>query len=181
MASEGPIERPRGGLSKADREYLLDDRTYDSEQAERNTRARIRKRLLHSLLDFNLALEALSERDRRQIFSMDGPHTDLPAGLLGTIGLIYQGVTDSGEPSFEQILVEGINRAEAKRGYIADVEFNVQRRPLEFDDIRTRMKDGEEIPGIVITEMLQQGEIEMSELEEYLEQVSDSESEQSPE
>lgn len=181
MSSQDDTERPRGCLSTADREYLLGERTYSSEQAERNTRARIRKRLYHTLLDFNLALETLSDRDRRQLFSLSDSNPELPTGLLGAIGFIYRGVTESGGPNFEQILYEGINRAEAKRGYLAELDIDLQRRPLEFDDVRQRMEAGEELPGTILTEMLQEGAIDIEDLEEYLDERGDAEVDDTPE
>lgn len=178
MASYHPTERPRGGLSKADREYLLGERNYSSKQAERNTRARIRKRLIHSLIDFSLALEALPEKDRQQIFSPNEvPHPDLGSGLVGTLGFLYMGLTDMGELEFEDILLEGINRAEAKRGFIAEVDLDVRRRPLETENIRARMDEGEEVPGTIITRLLEEGDIDRAELVEYVERIQESEEE----
>lgn len=180
MAFNGPLEHSRGGLSKADREYLLDERKYGSKQAERNTRSRIRRRLINSLLDYSLALETLPERDRRHIFSMgEGKNENLPEGILGALGFIYLGLTEGDGLDFDDALFEAVNRAEAKRGYYAEVELQIQRKPLEAEDIRERMDEGEDLPQAPIIALLEEGDIDVEDLVDYLEKRRDDESEDS--
>lgn len=51
---ESVIDRPRAALTRTDREYLLGEKNYDSDQAERNAQYRIRQHLKHSMTDFGI-------------------------------------------------------------------------------------------------------------------------------
>lgn len=62
--------RPRGILTPDDREYLTGMKEL-TPQSERNTRARIRERLYHSILDFKLLWTHLDDRDLEMVFSPD--------------------------------------------------------------------------------------------------------------
>ena len=58
MVNEHQIDRPRGVLSKADRRYLVGENDMESAQSERNTRARIRERIINKSRHINTILKA---------------------------------------------------------------------------------------------------------------------------
>lgn len=74
------IDRPRGILTEADREYLMD--SDNSEVSENNDggdytkRHRIRERVKHGLLDFVVLSAGLSLNDTQQIFAEIGEWVD---------------------------------------------------------------------------------------------------------
>lgn len=57
------VDRPRGGLTPADRRYLTGMTEYASDQSERDARYRIRKRFRNAVLDIRLAGATLERRD----------------------------------------------------------------------------------------------------------------------
>lgn len=63
------INQGDGFLSAADREYLLDQRSYDIEQSERNRRQMIRDRTMMGILDLMLVGERLPQHDRDLLFN----------------------------------------------------------------------------------------------------------------
>ncbi|WP_415380262.1 hypothetical protein [Halosimplex sp. TS25] len=133
-------DRPRGILSPADRAYLRGGTTFESDQSERNARARIRERVLAGLYDADLLADALSERDRELVFEK---HVgDDPAGvraLIAALAFLYRGAEDAGL-DFETLLEEGVSRAEADRNVAAAVEFDVHREPLDADRLTRKLR-----------------------------------------
>jgi hypothetical protein len=62
------VNRDRGILTQEDRKYLLGKKEV-SGQDERNTRYRIRQRIVNSILDMAFIFEEISVEDRIQVFS----------------------------------------------------------------------------------------------------------------
>lgn len=60
-------DRGRGMLSKRDRKYLAGETDHEG-QSERTVRMQIRDRVRNGLLDMDLALQELDEKDLDQIF-----------------------------------------------------------------------------------------------------------------
>lgn len=60
-------ERPRGILSKADRQFLAGESDLQ-DQSQRKRRKVIRQRVFHGILDFWLLVDYLSDKDVEQIF-----------------------------------------------------------------------------------------------------------------
>ncbi|AGB14995.1 hypothetical protein Halru_0351 [Halovivax ruber XH-70] len=133
--------RDRGILSPADRAYLRGETTLASEQSERNTRARIRGRITESLRDFELLIEHLSERDRRLLFEGDDGIETFDA-LVSAFAFLYEGVDETGL-SFERVLSEGINLAEAKRDRAAVVDLDVALQTLTVEQLREKLRRGD--------------------------------------
>ena len=133
-------ERPRGVLSAADRSYLRGETTFESDQSERNARARIRERVLAGLRDADLLADELSERDRELVF---GKHVDddpeAVRALIAALAFLYRGVADAGL-DFGALLEEGVSRAEAERSVAAAVEFDVRREPLDADRLTRKLR-----------------------------------------
>ena len=61
-------ERDRGILTPADREYLIGNNEL-SDQSERRARMRIRNRLTNGLLDLELALTEMEQKDVEMVMS----------------------------------------------------------------------------------------------------------------
>ena len=63
------LDRDRGFLTEADREYLLGESNVEPQShTERKTRERIRNRAKNCLMDFAILFKHLEDRDRKQIF-----------------------------------------------------------------------------------------------------------------
>jgi hypothetical protein len=135
-------ERDRGIFTTADREYLLGEREL-SEQAERNTRYRIRDRLKNGIYDFSLA-NRLRTEDRKQV--AEAIFTDeftSDSVIHDSLGLLFSMVTDTeeGEPSnaiekFEEILSSVIKVAikREKDDVMVDVDVSIETK-LQKPDI----------------------------------------------
>ena len=139
--------RERGVLSAADREYLRGERDLSSVQAERNARARIRNRVYDALLDFEVLVEHLPERDLDLVFekrTAEGDGTEAFDALVSTVAFLYRGLgrTDLG---FETVLREGVNLAEAADDRGATVSLDVTYHALDADHLRQKLADDESL------------------------------------
>lgn len=134
-------DRDRGILSTADREYLRGEREFGSEQAERNARARVRDRVYEALLDFELLVEHLSERDRELVFADRVTEGGRGAtALLSAVAFLYRGVGDTDVP-FETVLAEGISLAEADDDRSVTVDFELTFDALRADRLREKLRE----------------------------------------
>lgn len=149
------LERERGILSQRDRGYLLGVADIDpGTPHERNVRREIRQRIENSLLDFSLLIEYLEERDREQVFNLEG-YRDVDAGPDGVdaipdapvdaigdaILFLFLGATDNNPravernnghhfPAFETALTHGLTRGYWERDYILDdLDLDIDSRP----------------------------------------------------
>ena len=108
--------RPRGVLSPADRAYLRGEAELASDQSEYDTRYRIRERVRHALLDFELLFEGLTEQDRRQVFSpATADHEAFTEALVSAVAFLYLG-TAAYDPPRKNLFAEGIRRAANREG-----------------------------------------------------------------
>jgi len=147
-------ERDRGIFTTADREYLLGEREL-SDQAERNTRHRIRNRLQNGIYDLGLAAR-LRTKDRRQvandIFTDDFTGDSI---LYDSLGLLFHMVTNAEEgdttkttEKFEEVLagvVESVTKQE-NDDVIVDVTVSIDpdvQRP-NIDELLERYENSEE-------------------------------------
>lgn len=106
--------RPRGILSPADRAYLTGEADLKSDQSAYDARYRIRERIRHALLDFELLFEHLAEQDRNQVFTPDSAQRDaFTEGVVSAIAFLYLG-TDAYDPPRKNLFAEGIRRAVAR-------------------------------------------------------------------
>ena len=161
--------RDRGLLSAADRAYLRGERELASVQSERNARARIRDRVYEGILDFELLVERLSERDRELIFgkrfgAMDG--TAAFDALVSAMAFLYQGVDDT-DLAFETVLTEGINVAEAKRGRAATVDLELTFATLTVEQLRHKLSAGQSLSLTEIAYLHASDEFTREELARY--------------
>src|SRR6056297_2836358 len=157
--------RDRGILSPADRAYLRGETTLASEQSERNTRARIRNRIDASIRDFELLIEHLSERDRELVFDGEDGIETFDA-LVSAVAFLYECVDDTGL-SFERVLSEAINLAEAKRDRAAVVDIDVALQTLTVEQLREKLRRGDtlSLPELAVAQASE--EITSDELTRY--------------
>jgi len=139
--------RDRGVLTPADRAYLRGDRTPGSVQAERNVRNRVRTRVHDALLDFEVLVEGLEDRDLDLVFAStldDGDDTDAFDALVSAVAFLYRGV-DRTSMDFETVLREGVNLAEAADDRAATVSLDVTNHDLDVDHLTTKLEAGESL------------------------------------
>ena len=163
-------DRPRGILTKADRAYLRGETQLANDQSERNTRRRIRNRVLESTRDFEVLVEHLSERDRQLIFEKGLGELDGPVAydvLVSALAFLYLGIEDT-DCTVEEILREGINVAEAKRDRSASVTFDRTYHSLSTDQLLRRLKNGESLSLTELAYLQRSDELSRNELAEYL-------------
>ncbi|WP_435349077.1 hypothetical protein [Haloarchaeobius sp. HRN-SO-5] len=143
-------DRPRGLLSRADREYLLGMREMDHEQSKRNAEARIRNRVTEGITDFYLLIRNLERKDRRQIFEKGMDDPTFRYGLIGMTTFTYMGMKETGM-DFAHVLEPGVTRAEeayAAEGFDStvdvDVTFEVDvSMEATLDSVAERLRAGE--------------------------------------
>lgn len=120
-------DRERGLLTEADREFLLGEVEMEHEQSTRNAAARIRRRIENGILDFDLAVHYLDERDRRQVFERATEDQAFLDGLVAMVSFAYIGLKEQGV-DFERVLepaVRGAETAYAVEQLSANVDVDV--------------------------------------------------------
>lgn len=156
-------DRPRGVLSKDDREFLRGEKEFDHVESNANARARIRGRIINAILDFSLIETYLEDRDRERVFdafdadNIYNEDADLYAersaqynALSDLIAFIYRETQDR-HPPFEQILRHGISQGENNPGAVYygsyKVELNVEEAPpaenININSLVERVERGE--------------------------------------
>lgn len=167
MSGDG--ERDRGILSTADRAYLRGERELSSVQAERNARARIRRRIHDALLDFEVLVEHLAERDVDLVFGERASDEDGRAffdALVSAAAFLYRGVGRT-DLDFETVLREGVNLAEAADDRAATVALDVTYHALDADHLRRKLDEGESLSLTEIAYLYESDDVSRDELAEY--------------
>jgi hypothetical protein len=165
----GSSERGRGVLSVADREYLRGERELSSVQAERNARARIRERVYDALLDFEVLVEWLSERDLELVFekrTAEAEGTEAFDALVSAMAFLYQGLGRT-DLDFETVLREGVNLAEAADDRAATVSLDVTYHALDADHLRQKLAADESLSLTEIAYLYESDDVTPDELAEY--------------
>ena len=168
-------DRDRGILSEADRTYLRGDADLASVQSERNTRGRIRDRIYQSVLDFELLVEHLAERDRRLVFEkrfgeIDG--TEAFDALVSAVAFLYRAIGDT-DLDFETVLHEAINVAEAKDERAATVGLDLTFHSLSAEQLRHKLERGETLSLTEIAYLHESDQVRMDELARYFRDAED--------
>lgn len=164
-------ERDRGILSPADRAFLRGESDLSSVQSERNARGRVRDRVYDGLLDFELLVERLSERDRRLVFekrfgSMAG--TEAFDALVAALAFVYRGVDDT-DLDFEDVLREAVNVAEAADDRAATVDLDLTYHSLTVPELRRKLDRGESLSLTELAFLQSSEEVSLRELARYFE------------
>lgn len=163
-------DRDRGALSPADRAYLRGETELGSVQSERNTRARIRQRVADALLDFEVLVEGLAERDRALLFEkhVDQAGTRGFDALVSAVAFLYEGVGRT-DLDFETVLREGINLTEARADRAATVDLDVTFHALDADRLRGKLADGDSLSLTEIAYLYEHADVGREELAAALE------------
>lgn len=133
MDRDEHLNRERGFLGETGKEFLLGVSDVDPEsQHARNIRARIRKRTMNAMLDFDILNQHLQERDRDQIFEFT-PDRDMEdfrlsqVGITSMLAFLYETAKRNNQ-SFEEWIEQGIHRIEK-----ADSDSTVELSPVDVD------------------------------------------------
>lgn len=142
---------------------------------ERNARARIRDRTYDAMLDFELLVERLSERDRRLVFEkrfgeMEG--ADAFDALVSAMAFCYRAVGDTGT-EFEAVLREAVNVAEASDERAASVDLDVTYHSLTVPELRRKLDRGESLSLTELSFLQSSDEVSLRELAQYFDDVED--------
>jgi len=114
-------DREPGMLTYDDREYLLGDKEV-SGGSETQLRQRMRDRVRNALLDFELPLAYMEDRDIQTIFDniSDPPWpggsdgADVYYGSEYALAFIYYGITECTHANFEQLLEDAIEHGSGR-------------------------------------------------------------------
>ena len=136
-------DRERAILTQSDREYLLGEKEV-SQEAERNTRYRIRRRLKNAIRDLVLIEYALPEEDLEQVFDDLGfSEISGPLMLIYKSYQIREGDLEDGGELFDDALRFAIETVERQRNSKrATIKFHVQREEPEADKIIRKITRG---------------------------------------
>lgn len=158
------IDRERGVLSPADRAYLLGDREMSHDQSKRNAEARIRRRIRAGVLDFDLFLHTLAEKDRRQVFEEAATDEEFLAGLRAMLAFAYLGLEESGA-DFETVLEPAVRSceeylaAEGDERVSVDVTFDVETTvESSLSGVVSRLEAGEPVTPRELFTVVMQGD-----------------------
>ncbi len=157
-------DRERGVLSPADRAYLLGDREMGHEQSKRNAEARIRRRIHAAVVDFDLLLHTLPEKDRKQVFERTTTDEAFLDGLRAMFAFVYLGTERYGV-DFEEILIPAVRSSEE---YFAatdrdetvsvDVRFDVETTvESSLEGITARLDAGDPVTPRELFSIVMQG------------------------
>jgi len=163
-------ERDRGVLTEADRAFLRGDRELSSVQAERNARARIRDRVYAALLDFEVLVEHLEDRDAELVFgkrASESDGTEAFDAFVSTLAFLYRGL-DETDLDFETVLREGVNLAEADNDRAATVDYDVTFHALDADHLREKVAAGESLSLPEIAFLYESDDVTRDELADLL-------------
>lgn len=149
------LDRDRGLLGESDRRYLLKAGDVEpGSQSERNIRSRVRTRLRNALLDFEILLEYLDERDREQVFQFDpeeslGEFAQTQTGITSTLAFLYDTAKKDDQP-FEDWIERAVKQVESSSSEdvieLSPVEVTVEidaPREIHLREVRRRFEKGD--------------------------------------
>lgn len=178
MDTESPRDRQPGLLTYDDREYLFGEKDVEG-AAEDQLRQRLRDRVRNGLLDFELLLARLEDRDIATIFEDVTPPPWPEGGDDGegfrsveyALAFLYHGVSEYSRVDFEAALEdairEGGTRSSKARGdgYFLtaeptvniDVDWTVAQADLEA--ALESLREGEPLRGEEIAALVRHGDL----------------------
>ena len=144
-------QRPRGVLTSDDRAYLLGQKDL-GDQAERDTRYRIRERVKNALWDFNLLSEFQERRDREKIFEVFEDEPEFLADVLTYVfcGLYDQvGEVNEATEQFEWLLSNALRNAISDEKHLVEdvtVDISIEVRQPEVEELLEKIENSEASP-----------------------------------
>jgi hypothetical protein len=145
--------RDRGILTSADRSFRNGEAELRNEQSRRDARYRIRNRLSNAILDFQILLNSLDEKDSESVFenllSQNGEEIELAPSheLIQAITFLYEGIDGQGF-DFEEVLELAIVRSETRQGRIVqdiEIQINVDSETPDPNELLERLRSGEDL------------------------------------
>ena len=164
-------DRPRGVLSKVDREFMLGLKDYAHKQSRANRRQTIRERVEHSLYDFTLLWLILPPLERNRVLdAMDD--TDATASVEALITFAYlsvdQNVTELERRIENGVLAGASYDPEGKEdGKVTNVSasLDIEYQP-GIDELKTKLQEqSDELTPEEIGILVRTGEIDPEDLE----------------
>jgi hypothetical protein len=145
--------RDRGILTSADRSFLNGEAELRNEQSRRDARYRIRNRLSNAILDFQILLNSLDEKDSESVFenllSQNGEEIELAPNheLIQAITFLYEGIEGQGF-DFEKVLELAIVRSETRQGRVVqdiEIQINIDSETPDPNELLERLRSGEDL------------------------------------
>lgn len=145
--------RDRGILTSADRSFLNGEAELRNEQSRRDARYRIRNRLSNAILDFQILLNSLDEKDSESVFenllSQNGEEIELAPNheLIQAITFLYEGIESQGF-DFEEVLELAIVRSETRQGRVVqdiEIQINIDSETPDPNELLERLRSGEDL------------------------------------
>lgn len=149
------IDRKRAALTRTDREYLLGRKNYESDQADRNARYRIREHLRHSFIDLGIVAlddDGLLEDTALKQAEIASDNDDTPVHMptetmpILTCRLLHTRAREQGK-SFESVLEPLIERGIETAMYfgeqdtvITNVDVDISIETKDIDDYNMLME-----------------------------------------
>lgn len=169
-----PEDRPRGILSRTDREYLCGHKEYAQPQTDANRRQAIRERVVNGLKDFALLSVLLEPGEREKVFAELG-RDETDEALASMVAFEYLGVEGDShrfETCLEYGVLQGVNIGQFSesvgRATDVDVSISVEYDP-KIEALYQRFEDGSELTDAEIGALVRAGRIGEDDLEELAE------------
>lgn len=176
-----PEDRPRGILSKADREYLCGQKEYAHAQSESNRKQDIRERVKNGIKDFTLLWLLLDPTERDNIFD-EMADEEVDQCIESMVTFAYLGLGQDRhrlEERIERGVLLGANYDTAGRwaGEATDVDasIDIDYRP-DVDALYEQVQEGktDQLTPAEIGVLVQAGKLQPEDLKELEETSSNS-------
>jgi len=172
-------DREPGMLTYDDREYLLGQKNV-SGGSEAQLRQRMRDRVRNALLDFELLLKAMEDRDIQTIFDniteppwpRESEISEVYHGSEYALAFLYYGITECTHANFERLLETAIERGsgrqrkarEGPHGKFAEASVNIELDwfvgLIDHEHAREKLREGESLTEKEIGSLVRHGELE---------------------
>lgn len=168
-SGESELEkRDRGILTHADREFLHGERDDITDQAKRDARYRIRKRLGNALVDLGMLSYHLEDKDRKRVFETIAEEYGSPVfqgafalpvhGLFDVSESIDEGIQDL-EDILERVIRGMILRIDDELMVDVDVDIDAPRTKPDIDELKKKF-NREEVTTREFRYLTRMGEVE---------------------
>jgi hypothetical protein len=179
LHTQNPRDRDPGLLTYDDREYLLGKKDV-SGGSESQLRQRMRDRIRNALLDFELLLACMEDRDIQTVFDNiskppwpDGSDgADVYHGSQYALAFIYHGITECTHANFDRLLEEAIQHAsgrsrmadEGPHRRFAEASVNIEVEwsvgVIDNDHALEKLREGELLSEKEIGSLVRDGDLE---------------------
>jgi hypothetical protein len=178
-ADREDLNRDRGILTKADREYLVGKSKIEkASHSERRARERIRNRLKNAILDMGLLFEHMERRDKEQVFVPDSDarsdaltaNSHALALLLDGVGAhrLMQHTKPNKDPSEEALrhALELVGREH--RYFIREVSLEVDADRIPENRLFRMLREGDKLSPESLRFLLELDEVDVEQVQESI-------------